>query len=136
MLYTPKYILVAELDKKVCECSECKKFRVLYNHSQMTESKNEDICDSTSDIIAVCSKCSRMYRFDMRYIKNGSDQKRTVSNIREISETNSQVREHIKRTYGSYEALFTIRSEDFITKIVKKKEVENGKYTEYVYMEK
>ena len=35
MLYTPKYILVAELDKKVCECSECKKFRVLYNHSQM-----------------------------------------------------------------------------------------------------
>ena len=70
MLYTPKYILVAELDKKVCECSECKKFRVLYNHSQMTESKNEDICDSTSDIIAVCSKCSRMYRFDMRYIKN------------------------------------------------------------------
>lgn len=136
MLYTPKYILVAELDKKVCECSECKKFRVLYNHSQMTESKNEDICDSTSDIIAVCSKCSRMYRFDMRYIKNGSDQKRTVSNIREISETNSQVREHIKRNYGSYEGLFTIRSEDFITKIVEEKEVENGKYTEYVYMEK
>ena len=136
MLYTPKYILVAELDKKVCECSECKKFRVLYNHSQMTESKNEYICDSTSDIISVCSKCSRMYRFDMRYIKNGSDQKHTVSNIREISETNSQVREHIKRNYGSYEALFTIRSEDFITKIVEEKEVENGKYTEYVYMEK
>ena len=32
MLYTPKYILAAELDKKVCQCSECKKFRVLYNH--------------------------------------------------------------------------------------------------------
>ena len=136
MLYTPKYILVAELDKKVCECSECKKFRVLYNHSQMTESKNEDICDSTSDIIAVCSKCSRMYRFDMRYIKNGSDQKRTVSNIREISETNSQVREHIKRNYGSYEALFTIRSEDFITKIVEEKEVENGKYNTSIWKNK
>ena len=56
MLYTPKYILAAELDKKVCQCSECKKFRVLYNHSEMTESKDEDICDSTSDVIAVCSK--------------------------------------------------------------------------------
>lgn len=55
MLYTPKYILAAELDKKVCQCSECKKFRVLYNHSEMTESKDEDICDSTSDVIAVCS---------------------------------------------------------------------------------
>ena len=109
MLYTPKYILAAELDKKVCQCSECKKFRVLYNHSEMTESKDEDICDSTSDVIAVCSKCGRMYRFDMGYKKNGTDQKRTVSKVREISETNSQVREHIKRNYGSYEALFTIK---------------------------
>ena len=124
MLYTPKYILAAELDKKVCQCSECKKFRVLYNHSEMTESKDEDICDS------------RMYRFDMGYKKNGTDQKRTVSKVREISETNSQVREHIKRNYGSYEALFTIRSEDFVTKIVDEKEVKDGKYTEYVYMEK
>ena len=33
-------------------------------------------------------------------------------NIREISETNSQVREHIKRNYGSYEALFTKISEE------------------------
>ena len=119
MLYTPKYILAAELDKKVCQCSECKKFRVLYNHSEMTESKDEDICDSTSDVIAVCSKCGRMYRFDMGYKKNGTDQK-----------------EHIKRNYGSYEALFTIRSEDFVTKIVDEKEVKDGKYTEYVYMEK
>ena len=126
MLYTPKYILAAELDKKVCQCSECKKFRVLYNHSEMTESKDEDICDSTSDVIAVCSKCGRMYRFDMGYKKNGTDQKRTVS----------KVREHIKRNYGSYEALFTIRSEDFVTKIVDEKEVKDGKYTEYVYMEK
>ncbi len=77
-----------------------------------------------------------MYRFDMKYIKNGKDQKRTVSKVREISETNNQVREHIKRNYGSYEALFTIRSEDFITKIVAENEVEGGKYTEYVYMEK
>ena len=136
MLYTPKYILAAELDKKVCQCSECKKFRVLYNHSEMTESKDEDICDSTSDVIAVCSKCGRMYRFDMGYKKNGTDQKRTVSKVREISETNSQVREHIKRNYGSYVALFTIRSEDFVTKIVDEKEVKDGKYTEYVYMEK
>ena len=126
MLYTPKYILAAELDKKVCQCSECKKFRVLYNHSEMTESKDEDICDSTSDVIAVCSKCGRMYRFDMGYKKNGTDQKRTVSKVREI----------IKRNYGSYEALFTIRSEDFVTKIVDEKEVKDGKYTEYVYMEK
>ena len=118
MLYTPKYILAAELDKKVCQCSECKKFRVLYNHSEMTESKDEDICDSTSDVIAVCSKCGRMYRFDMGYKKNGTDQKRTVSKVREISETNSQVREH------------------FVTKIVDEKEVKDGKYTEYVYMEK
>ena len=59
-----------------------------------------------------------------------------ISKIREISETNSQVREHIKRNYGSYEALFTIRSEDFVTKIVDEKEVKEGKYTEYVYMEK
>lgn len=136
MLYTPKYILAAELDQKVCQCPDCKKFRVLYNHSQMTESKDEDVCDSVSDIIAVCSKCSRMYRFEMKYTKNGIEQKREISKIREISETNSQVREHIIRNYGSYEALFTIRSEDFLTKIVEEKEVDNGKYTEYVYMEK
>lgn len=136
MLYTPKYILTAELDKKVCECLECKKLRVLYSHTEMTESKDEDICDSVSDVIAICSKCSRMYRFNMKYTKNGKDQRRTVEKIREIFENNSQVRDHIKRNYGSYEALFTIRSEDFITKIVTEKNEKDKKYTEYVYMEK
>lgn len=136
MLYTPKYILTAELDKEICKCSECKKFRVLYSHTEMTESKNEDVCDSISDVIAICSKCCRMYRFNLKYTKNGTEQKRSVENIREISETNSQVRDHIKRNYESFESLFTIRSEDFTTKIIKENEKDNGKYTEYVYMEK
>ena len=72
MLYTPKYILAAELDKKVCQCSECKKFRVLYNHSEMTESKDEDICDSTSDIIGVCSKCGKAARTGVKILEDGS----------------------------------------------------------------
>ena len=74
MLYTPKYILAAELDKKVCQCSECKKFRVLYNHSEMTESKDEDICDSTSDVIAECTDLTWVTK-KMALIKNVQYQK-------------------------------------------------------------
>ena len=68
MLYTPKYIYNNDLDKTICKCAECKKYRILYCHTDMIENKKESTKEMNSDIIAVCSKCGSTYRFNLKHI--------------------------------------------------------------------
>ena len=70
MLYTPKYIYNNDLDKKICKCSECKKYRILYCHANMMENKKESTKEINSDIIAVCSKCGCTYRFNLKHLSD------------------------------------------------------------------
>lgn len=136
MLYTPKYIYNNDLDKKICKCAECKKYRILYCHSNMVEDKSKPNKEINSDIIAVCSKCGSAYRFKLKHSKDINEDKYEVGKVNFIEEKYSQIKENITKNYNSYDDILTIKSENFFTKLIKEEEKDSLKISEYVFMEK
>ena len=86
MLYTPKYIYNNDLDKTIYKCAECKKYRILYCHTDMIENKKESTKEMNSDIIAVCSKCGSTYRFNLKHISFKNGDKYEVGRVAFIEE--------------------------------------------------
>lgn len=136
MLYTPKYIYNNDLDKKICKCAECKKYRILYCHANMIENKKESTKEIDSDIIAVCSKCGNTYRFNLKYLSDVNGDKCEVVKVNFIEEKYPQVKENIIRNYNSYDVISIIKSENFLTKLIKNETKEGLEISEYVFMEK
>ena len=136
MLYTPRYVQNNDLDKTICKCAECKKYRVLYCHSNIVENKDDKLKIIESYIIASCSKCKRIYRFELKYKLEDNKEDYKVGKIREIEEKYNDVRENIQRNYNSYEQIYTIKSENFFTKVIKESNDNDLSTTEYVFMEK
>ncbi|WP_419726224.1 hypothetical protein [Terrisporobacter petrolearius] len=136
MLYTPKYIYNNDLDKKICKCSECKKYRILYCHSNMVENKKESTKEINSDIIAVCSKCGSTYRFNLKHLSDINGDNYEVGKVNFIEEKYPQVKENITKNYNSYDIVSIIKSEIFLTKLIKDDRERDLKTLEYVFMEK
>lgn len=136
MLYTPKYIYNNDLDKKICKCSECKKYRILYCHSNMVENKKESTKEINSDIIAVCSKCGSTYRFNLKHLSDINGDNYEVGKVNFIEEKYTQVKENITKNYNSYDVVSIIKSENFLTKLIKDDREGDLKTSEYVFMEK
>lgn len=136
MLYTPKYIYNNDLDKKICKCSECKKYRILYCHSNMVENKKESTKEINSDIIAVCSKCGSTYRFNLKHLSDINGDNYEVGKVNFIEEKYPQVKENITKNYNSYDIVSIIESEIFLTKLIKDDREGDLKTLEYVFMEK
>ncbi|WP_455539970.1 hypothetical protein [Terrisporobacter sp.] len=136
MLYTPKYIYNNDLDKKICKCAECKKYRILYCHANMIDNKKESIKEINSDIIAVCSKCGSTYRFNLKHTSSAGEDKYEVGKITYIEEKYPEVKENIAKNYNSYETISKIKSEHFITKLIKEDKEGDLQTSEYVFMEK
>lgn len=136
MLYTPKYIYNNDLDKKICKCSECKKYRILYCHTNIIENKKESTKEINSDIIAVCSKCGSAYRFDLKHLLNVDEDKYNVGKVNFIEEEYSQIKESITKNYNSYNKISAIKSENFLTKLIKDDLEGDLVISEYVFMEK
>ncbi|WP_434797578.1 hypothetical protein [Terrisporobacter vanillatitrophus] len=136
MLYTPKYIYNDDLDKKICKCSECKKYRILYCHSNMIENKKESTKEINSDIIAVCSKCGSTYRFNLKHLSNINGDNYEVGRVNFIEEKYPQIKENITKNYNSYDVVSIIKSENFLTKLIKDDRDGDLKTSEYVFMEK
>ena len=136
MLYTPKYIYNNDLDKKICKCADCKKYRILYCHTTIEENKKDSTKEINSDIIAVCSKCKSTYRFNLKHISNKNEEKYEVKKANLIEEKYDEVKENITKNYNSYEAISKIKSEDFLTKLIKEDKEDDVEVSEYVYMEK
>lgn len=136
MLYTPKYIYNNDLDKKICKCSECKKYRILYCHANMIENKKESTKEINSDIIAVCSKCGSAYRFNLKHSIDINGDKYKVGKVNFIEEKYLQIKENIIKNYNSYDVVSIIKSENFLTKIIKDDREGDLEISEYVFMEK
>lgn len=136
MLYTPKYIYNNDLDKKICKCSECKKYRILYCHSNMVENKKESTKEISSDIIAVCSKCGSIYRFNLKHLSDINGDNYEVGKVNFIEEKYPQVKENITKNYNFYDVVSIIKSENFLTKLIKDDREGDLKTSEYVFMEK
>lgn len=136
MLYTPKYIYNNDLDKKICKCADCKKYRILYCHTTIEENKKDSTKEINSDIIAVCSKCKSTYRFNLKHISNENEEKYEVKKATLIEEKYDEVKENITKNYNSYDAISKIKSEDFLTKLIKEDKEDDVEVSEYVYMEK
>lgn len=136
MLYTPKYIQNNDLDKKVCKCEECKKYRILYCHANMVENTDEKKKVIHSDVIAVCSKCKRMYRFKLKHTSINKEDEYEVVKANEIEESYDDVRENIKKNYNSFDSIYTLKSDIFLTKVIKEDKSDNSSDLEYVFMEK
>lgn len=136
MLYTPKYIYNNDLDKKICKCSECKKYRILYCHSNMVENKKESTKEINSDIIAVCSKYGSIYRFNLKHLSDINGDNYEVGKVNFIEEKYPQVKENITKNYNSYDVVSIIKSENFLTKLIKDDREGDLKTSEYVFMEK
>jgi len=136
MLYTPKYIYNNDLDKKICKCSECKKYRILYSHSNMVENKKESTKEINSDIIAVCSKCGSTYRFNLKHLSGINGDNYEVGKVNFIEEKYPQIKENIIKSYNSYDVVSIIKSENFLTKLIKDDRKGDLKISEYVFMEK
>lgn len=136
MLYTPKYIYNNDLDKKICKCSECKKYRILYCHSNVIESKKEYTKEINSDIIAVCSKCGSTYRFNLKHLSDINGDSYKVGRVNFIEEKYPQIKENITKNYNSYDVVSIIKSENFLTKLIKDDRDGDLKISEYVFMEK
>ncbi|WP_343344837.1 hypothetical protein [Terrisporobacter petrolearius] len=136
MLYTPKYIYNNDLDKKICKCSECKKYRILYCHSNMVENKKESTKEINSDIIAVCSKCGSTYRFNLKHLSDINGDNYEVGKVNFIEEKYTQVKENITKNYNFYDVVSIIKSENFLTKLIKDDREGDLKTSEYVFMEK
>ena len=136
MLYTPKYIYNNDLDKKICKCSECKKYRILYCHSNMVENKKESTKEINSDIIAFCSKCGSIYRFNLKHLLDINGDNYEVGKVNFIEEKYPQVKENITKNYNSYDVVSIIKSENFLTKLIKDDREGDLKTSEYVFMEK
>ena len=136
MLYTPKYIYNNDLDKKICKCPECKKYRILYCYAKVTNNKKESTKEINSNIIAVCSKCGSAYRFDLKHLWYINVDKYEVGKVNFIEEKYPQIRENIIRNYDSYDAVSIIKSEDFLTKLIKNNSDGDLDISEYVFVEK
>ncbi|MEG0050906.1 MAG: hypothetical protein RR712_01905 [Terrisporobacter sp.] len=136
MLYTPKYIRNNDLDKKICNCTECKKYRILYCHTNMVENKQAEKREIESDVIATCSKCKRMYRFGLKYTSINKKDTYEVGKVNEIKENYNDVRENIEKNYNSFDSEYTVKSENFLTKVIKEEKDDNSVVSEYVFMEK
>ncbi|WP_018592123.1 hypothetical protein [Terrisporobacter glycolicus] len=136
MLYTPKYIYNNDLDKKICKCSECKKYRILYCHSNMIENKKESTKEINSDIIAVCSKCGSTYRFNLKHLSDINEDTYEVGKVSLIEEKYPLIKENITKNYNSYDSVSIIKSENFLTKLIKDDREGDLKVSDYVFMEK
>lgn len=136
MLYTPKYIYNNDLDKKICKCSECKKYRILYCHSNMIENKKESTKEINSDIISVCSKCGSTYRFNLKHLSDINEDTYEVGKVSLIEEKYPLIKENITKNYNSYDSVSIIKSENFLTKLIKDDREGDLKVSDYVFMEK
>ncbi|MEW9077407.1 hypothetical protein [Terrisporobacter glycolicus] len=136
MLYTPKYIYNNDLDKKICKCLECKKYRILYCHSNMIENKKESTKEINSDIIAVCSKCGSTYRFNLKHLSDINEDTYEVGKVSLIEEKYPLIKENITKNYNSYDSVSIIKSENFLTKLIKDDREGDLKVSDYVFMEK
>ena len=134
MLYTPKYIQNNDLDKTICECGECKKYRILYCHTNVVEDVEKKVVEN--DVIGICSKCKRMYRFSIKHTVFGNENIYNVGKINTIKESYEAVRENIQKNYNSFNAVHTIKSDNYLTKLIKEENEQDSAVLEYVFMEK
>ena len=118
------------------EYFKCKKYRILYCHTDMIENKKESTKEMNSDIIAVCSKCGSTYRFNLKHISFKNGDKYEVGRVAFIEEKYPQVKENIIKNYNSYDAVSKIKSENFLTKLIKEDLEGDLQKSEYVFMEK
>ena len=100
------------------------------------ENKKESTKEMNSDIIAVCSKCGSTYRFNLKHISFKNGDKYEVGRVAFIEEKYPQVKENIIKNYNSYDAISKIKSENFLTKLIKEDLEGDLQKSEYVFMEK
>ena len=136
MLYTPKYIYNNDLDKKICKCADCKKYRILYCHTNMVENREASTKEMNSDIIAVCSKCGSTYRFNIKHVSDKSGETYEVKKATHIEEKHAEVKENIIKNYNSFDSISKMKSENFLTKLISESQDGYLQVSEYVFMEK
>lgn len=136
MIYTPRYIFNSDLEELICTCDNSKKYRVLYSHSSSIENaKNSELIGLSSHVIAICSKCRSIYKFEFKYnpILN---KKAEIKNVTKITNDISEVKEDIISEFKSYEETFSFKSDEFLIKILNERYNDDKKITEFIYIEK
>ncbi len=136
MIYTPRYIFNSDLEELICTCDNSKKYRVLYSHSSSIENaKNSELIGLSSQIIAICSKCRSIYKFELKYnpILN---EKAEIKNVTKITNDIFEVKKDIISAFKSYEETFSFKSDEFLIKILNERYDNYKKITEFIYIEK
>ena len=136
MIYTPRYIFNSDLNKIICTCEFSKKYRILYAHSNSIENSiTGALVGLSSKVVAICSKCCKLYKFELKYNPNLYD-KAEIKNVVELKNDISNLRDEIRSIYKTCEEIFSFRSDDFLIKIINEKYDNDKKFTEFMYIEK
>ncbi|MBC5996709.1 hypothetical protein EAI30_06355 [Romboutsia ilealis] len=136
MIYTPRYIFNSELEELICTCDNSKKYRVLYSHSSSIENaENGKLIGLSSQVIAICSKCRSIYKFELKY-NPIFNEKVEIKNVTKVTNDISEVKEDIISEFKSFEETFSFKSDEFLIKILNERYDNDKKITEFIYMEK
>lgn len=136
MIYTPRYIFNSDLEKIICTCVNSKKYRILFSHSNSIENTlNNSLIGVSSQIVAICSKCGKIYKFQLKY-NPSINSKIETKNVQEIAKDIFKVKEDVVHSYKSYEEVFSFKSKDLFIKILNEEYDNDKKCTEFMYIEK
>jgi len=136
MIYAPRYIFNSDLNKNICSCGESKKYRVLFSRSNSVENViNNKIVGISSEVIGVCSKCGKVYKFEVE--SNPSiNSTSNIKIIEEIKKDIQEVKENIYKDYKSFEDTLCFKSDYHLVKVLSEKYDNYKKFTDFIYIEK
>lgn len=76
------------------------------------------------------------YRFNLKHLLDINGDKYEVGKVNFIEEKYPQIKENITKNYDSYDDVLIIKSENFLTKLIKNNREGDLEVSEYVFMEK
>lgn len=142
MVTVTKYLTNEDLRKKICDCENEEKLKVLFkevNQSELRINSKEDMLGAyilrNEKIIASCEHCKKTY-FIMTTFEGGmKEQYLCIDSVELFEGSSKELRQIINNMFDEYEnEIISVATDDHTIKVLDKYEDEEKVITKYAYL--
>ncbi len=142
MVTVTKYLTQVDLKRKICDCKEEEKLKILFkevNESELRIKPNQGISGAyilrEEKIIASCEHCKKVYFMMITFEGGMKEQYVSIDSVEIFDGSMKELRQIINNMFDEYEnEIITVATEDFTIKVLDKYEDEEKIITKYAYL--
>ena len=142
MVTVTKYLTERDLKRKICDCENEEKLKVLFkevDESELRVKPDQGMMGAyiwrNEKIIAFCKHCKKLYFMMITFEGGMKEQYVSIDSIELFEGSMKELRKIINNMFDEYEnEMITVATDDHTIKVIDKDEDEEKIITRYVYL--